>query len=641
MSAIWAVLHFDGRPVEAGDLERMAAALTALGPERTGHWHAGPAGLGHGLQAFTPEDRLEQQPLVDPAGRYVLVVDGRVDNRPELCAALGLPAAALRDWPDSAFVQQAYARWGEACPAHLIGALSFIVWQPAERRLFAASTPGNASALFYHQHRHRLALASLPAGVLALPDTPRLLNEAKLADYLAHSRQHRAATFFQDVWRLPAGHTLTAHDGQVQVQRYWSPDLTRDIRFARDDDYVAAFNELFERIVSDHRRSLTPVGVMMSGGLDSSSVAVTAARQLAPNRLATYTEVPVPGAATEASPYRYNDERPLVEAIAALHPNLDPHFIHTAGQSFLDDLDARFDHHQTILRNAINHTWLERILRTAAADGRRVLLVGDHGNQTMSVAGQGLLAEYVRAGQLGRAWHEAQALARRQAASSAGRALLGYGLAPLLPARLQTLVDRLRRPGRRPDSDFVALRPGYAAAFGLRPGQVEPFIAANGRQSRADILTQQMNHHVPAYRSEFGVDMRDPTNDQRLIEFCLALPAHQFLRDGQPRWLIRRAMAGRLPPTVLNNRRRGRQASDWFDALSARQAEIAATLAQLEQDELARRALDLPRLRSLLADWPASTAAAADPPDRLRLYRETLIDGLMGGRFVLWFNRGP
>ena len=135
----------------------------------------------------------------------------------------------------------------------------------------------------------------------------------------------------------------------------------------------------------------------------------------------------------------------------------------------------------------------------------------------------------------------------------------------------------------------------------------------------------------------FDVQTRCPLLDVRLVEFCLALPEDQYLRDGQPRWLIRRAMADRLPPEVLGNRKRGLQAADWFERLDAIRPQILEELARFEQSELARRALDIARLRQLLQQW--SQARLGEMWVSLN-YRMILESGLMMGRFLRWFEAG-
>jgi asparagine synthase (glutamine-hydrolysing) len=157
MSAIWAWMGRAGQPAEAATLERMSAALAPWGG-RPATWASGPVGLGWRAMDFTPEAAREQQPRVGRQGQCILVMDGRLDNRPELAATLGLPPAEARALTDSEYVARAYERWGRSTPAQLIGSLAFIVWDGGTQTLLAASTPGNKRSLFYFQNEHWLAL---------------------------------------------------------------------------------------------------------------------------------------------------------------------------------------------------------------------------------------------------------------------------------------------------------------------------------------------------------------------------------------------------------------------------------------------------------------------------------------------------
>jgi asparagine synthase (glutamine-hydrolysing) len=265
-----------------------------------------------------------------------------------------------------------------------------------------------------------------------------------------------------------------------------------------------------------------------------------------------------------------------------------------------------------------------------------VVLTGEAGNLVVSWGGQGLISHYLRHGRAGSAWREARALASKRQARSTWRALASQGLVPLLPDPLWELLERVR--GRWTEPAAGALRPAFAAENGLSAQAAERAlalrgrIAADSRRSRYSFGANRTTHHVPAWRAQFGVDVRDPTGDQRLVEFCLALPPDQFQRDGQSRWLIRRAMAGRLPSEVLSSRQRGMQSSDWLYRLRARREEAAQSLGQIQQNELAARALDLPRLQRLLDAWPDPPPGDSGTVDEYRLLQETLV----AGRFIVW-----
>ncbi len=647
MSGLFGVVHLDGRPVEGADLDRMSLALAHHGADGVAIRVSGAVGMGQRSRWFTPEDRLDRPPLRSADGSRLLVADVRIDNRRELLAELEGRADRVGD---ARLLLAAFERWGEECVDHLVGVYAFALWDDRERRLFLARSPIVAPALFYHEAPGLLAFATMPSGLLALPSVPRAINEPKLASVLAESGGVRDETLYRGILRLPTGHVLAAGPEGLKRRCFWQPDPKREIRFARDEEYVEAFRELFERVVSDHLRGATPVGAMMSGGLDSSAVAVTAALLLEKRgeRLATFTEVPLEGFRGPVPEGRYADETPYVRAIAGTCRGLDLNLVRAEGRTFLDDADRLFHHMEHPFRNTSNRVWMEAILEEARGRGIAVLLDGMQGNLTLSWAGGGLLPRLLWERQWGRAVREVFALAGRGSARSPLRVLVGQGLMPLLPEPVRRGVDRLRDRSSYVDRDpwrtYSAINPLFAAANGLTARASTERHALRLRPPkdsreirRRALLGQDGGVYLSAFRSCYGVDLRSPTADVRIAEFCLALPEEQFLLDGVPRSLIRRAMAGRLPPIIVENRQRGLQAADWFERSTGVRGRIAEELTRLEKSDLARRVLDLERMRGLVERWPAPGDPAESP---MVDYNCVLERGLMAGRFLLWFEAG-
>jgi len=134
-------------------------------------------------------------------------------------------------------------------------------------------------------------------------------------------------------------------------------------------------------------------------------------------------------------------------------------------------------------------------------------------------------------------------------------------------------------------------------------------------------------------RPWFGIETRDPTSDRRVIEYCFSIPGSQYLRNGVTRWLVRRAMEGRLPDHVRNRTTRGGQSADWTEWLPAMRGELVAELDRLDRSETANRCLDLAKLRSLMDRWPERLGIEHD-----RDYHLLLLRGIMMGRFIRWFE---
>jgi asparagine synthase (glutamine-hydrolysing) len=391
------------------------------------------------------------------------------------------------------------------------------------------------------------------------------------------------------------------------------------------------------------------VSVMMSGGLDSCAVAAVTARLLAERgeRLTAFTEVPAPGSVGLLPAGRYADETPFVEAVAAMHGNLDLHLMRTDGEVFWRDLDHLFSHLETPFANTSNRVWMEAINRESAARGMRVVLDGMQGNLTMSWSGAGLVSGLLRSGRWRKAYRQAAALARSGASRTAWRALANQGVLPLLPDPLWLVVDRVRHVGEPTAAswaEYSPISPAFAAAQRIpertRPGRFETRFRprADTRQTRYEALaSQDLGAYLSGFRAMYGVDPRTPPADVRLAEFCLALPEDQFLRDGVSRRLIRRAMSARLPEMVLSNQRRGLQAADWHARLYGARDELARELTRLERSELARQYLDLGRMRRLFEQM---RAAPTDDVTLVRDYYRVLQYGVMVGRFLCWFEAG-
>jgi len=140
-----------------------------------------------------------------------------------------------------------------------------------------------------------------------------------------------------------------------------------------------------------------------------------------------------------------------------------------------------------------------------------------------------------------------------------------------------------------------------------------------------------------AEKAVTGVEVRDPTADIDVVSYCLGVPPEQYLVEDVDRSLIRRAMWGRLPDIILSNRLSGLQHPDWYEGLADRRDELAHQATVLGQSPLARRVVDLPRLRRAVENWPAG---GWHTPEVFREYNLALTRGLAAGRFLRWFEGG-
>jgi len=636
MSALAAIFHRDGRPVDRRALDRMRGALKMYGPDRDGIAADRCMGLAwtHGI-GFTPQDRLEFQPFELDGGQQI-VFTGRLEHRGDLCGALGLPEARAADMADGELFRRAWLAWGERVVDHLYGQYAFVVADAGKRRLIAARSPLIGPPLYYHESDDRLVIASMPKGIFALGDVPRELSEQRLADALILNFEDKENSFFRHVRNLPLGRMLIAEPGRLSVTRFYDVTNTPDVRFKRDEDYVEAVRAIFETAVGEAMRSVDTPAIALSSGLDSSSVAVTALDLLARagNRdakpLLGLTAVPEAGWDGRAfGSARVGDESGPVRALAARYPELEVRFVDSAGLSIDEGLDQFQAAAEMPVRGVLNLHWNLELDRQARAAGRRVVVSGGSGNTTLSQTGMlPVLGTLFRQGR----WLH---MARELRAYNAGRGVTRrFGLAaiadlavlPNVPAWLFIAYKRLRPQDLAVGfHNFSAIDPDYA-----REMRVEERIAELGwtatyqrRPDRRAFNAKKLDlggRHLSgtafcASVAISGVEHRDPFLERKLAEFCYAIPDNQFFRYGVDRRLMRRLMADRLPPEILTAPR-GRQAADWHLRVKRDAARFAQELEILSEDPDIARSIDIPRLRAALAAMPDQTPLTRnDHPD--------------------------
>jgi asparagine synthase (glutamine-hydrolysing) len=637
MSAIFGLLHHHQAP-DPALLQRMAAAMAYWGPDGSATWQEGPLGLGQLMLYNTPESVYETLPRRGQGG-LAIAANVRLDNRQELLDQFQVPRAERATYPDSELIVQAYHRWGEACVHHLVGDWAFALWQPQQQRLFIARDQLGINGLYYYSHGDFFAFSSCLKGLLALPQVPQQPNLFRVAQVLTSWPGDGVQTAYRDILQLPPAHTLTVQHQRTTVERYWRLEDTPPLTLGSDQEYVETFLTHYRRAVVDRLRSHRPVGGTLSGGLDSGSVCALAAESLRPQDLPVYTHVPLQPTDHLTSAYRFGDESPYVEANREFIGNLRVNYLKSEHISPLAGIETNLWVHDQPGHAAGNHFWITDLLQTAQHQGLGTLLTGQCGNGTISWAGMALVSNGWQALLQGN-WPRIVAEAEAQGLSP-WRLVKRYLLRPIaLPILAQR--RRLQHIGKLPWADYAAIHPDFARSLRLgaamqRAGHDPTFTAA------ADPMVQRLRIIRPASTTvgalwlesgaAYGLEVRDPTLDQRLVEFCLALPNDQYFRQGENRSLIRRAMRGLLPDVVRLNQTKGLQAADLGYRVVAHAAEIQAVLQRLRGSGLARQVLDLDKMTAVLDSLQRGVTRANSSDGGTILLR-----GLMSGLFLLRFD---
>lgn len=592
--------------------------------------------LGRRLFPMLPEDAYDLQPLRSRDGRLTLVADIRLDNRDELIVALGLPSGQTQFLCDAALLLESLARWGEGALDRIVGDFAFALWDGTAQKLLLARDFLGQRPLHYHRGSGFFAFASMPKGLHALAEIPYGPDEEAVVEALARMPDHGSRTYFKNIERVESAHVVTVTREGLRARRYWQPQF-RTLSRAVCGDYVDGLRHHLDQATRSRLRGVNGVvGAHLSGGLDSSAVAATAARLLATQggKVVAFTAVCREGyVADTPTPSWFVDGGPLAAATASMYRNIEHVPVHSGHLSPLGDLDRAIFFWEWPPRNLSPLVWGEATNKAAHERNINIMLTGSVGNGTISYDGLQLLPELLSSGRL--LWYMREASKLVANTNMGWRSVIIQTLAPFMPAWLWQWANRRKR---NPLDNF-AIRPESFAEFGLaeraRKRGHDFFL-----RWRQDAFSQRLRS---LFRQDFGnfnkgtlggwgIDQRDPTADQRLVEYCLGVPTGEFLTDGTWRSLARRAFADRLPQAVVNEKKAALAGIDWHEGFTAARFEVAAELDRLAAHHSTAKILDIDRMKALMANWPES---GWNEPDVMRAYKRCLLVGIGLGHFLV------
>jgi asparagine synthase (glutamine-hydrolysing) len=276
LSGIAGIFHRNGKPIERALLQSFADFLAYRGPDAQAIWMDGSTGMAHALLRTTRESLSEHQPA-SLEGQYWIAADARLDSRAELLGELQGSRRAVRgNLPDSELLLHAYAAWGTECVDHLRGDFSFALWDAKNKLLFCARDHFGIKPFYYAQLGDLFIFSNTLNCIRQHPGVSDDLNGAAIGDFLLFGLNYdNATTSFRDIQRLAPAHSLAFSTEGLEIKRFWTPPTDGRIRYERPEEYVEHFQTLLESAVADRLRT-DRVGILLSGGLDSSSVAAVA-----------------------------------------------------------------------------------------------------------------------------------------------------------------------------------------------------------------------------------------------------------------------------------------------------------------------------------------------------------------------------
>lgn len=637
MSDFRGYVSFTAEELTQADRNRVGLPFFGASLSNPRVWRDDIAALAHAQRIVTAEDRAERQPHQDAAGRVILF-DGYLFEPIDIARNLGLPSNS----PDSLLAARWLDRHGFGALNELKGDYSCAVWDPRERRLDIVVAAMAMRVVYWHARRNGFWFATMLGALHQFPGVPKVLDPLQLALQFTANVADQADTIYKDIRLVSPGCHIRANERGVQERSFWRLDTKHRVTLPTPQAYADRARDLLDQAVRRNLRTAGTPGVLLSGGLDSSAVAVSAAQLLAPAALNSYTAEPPPAQDLAPRARWYDRERPYVEALAERYPNLHPHFCHSTEPSQIElDPTPFFVAGARPQINAHHLGWFDPVYRAAQRNGHAMLLTGQFGNLTLSYNGLRSLGDLARSGRLDKLARLLPEIARYRG-QTLWSLLKAEVLLPALPPRLRAAIWRWRHPGKETATKYAAIRSDFSVRIGL-----STVLEAQGNDALSLYTTDSralIAHHMEAQRVRvletlrtiralYGFEIRDPYCDPDLAQFCLAIPREQYLVGGVQRSLARRTLADRLPAALLAERGHGRQNPEWFGRLSVQRESLSAEIERLANVPLAAEMLDLPRLKHLIDTWPkdAKTAEA-----RRFEYAQMLTRAVQVGRFIRW-----
>ncbi len=641
MSAIFGVFHLNNEPVKTGLSAAIMDKLAVYPADRSEVYEDQEFFFACRHQTITPESILEKLPYHEEDTGLTVTADAIIDNRAELLASFGIDRGDWTKITDSQLILMAYKKWRKRSPEFLIGDYAFAIFDRNKQELFCARDHVGKRTLYFTFQSNVFAFCTLMKPLLAVPGVGAHLNDLWIAGFLAiptvvHELDS-SHTLYRDIQQLPPASYITVNKERMQKHRYWEPLKQPSIRLKTDAEYVEAFREIFFEAVHCRLRSLGGVGVLLSGGLDSGSVACVATRKLGETGkdLQAFSALPMEGYQEWLQPGFVADESAYIETMQQRYPNLKVTYCRSEGKHSLTDAERFLEILEQPYKIVENIYWMNHLTETAARKGCKVLLDGQYGNSTISY-GDFYTQAYTlyKQARIIPLLKEISAYAK---INGIARKKLGkYLLKSFLPgflhrdsmsntANLRSLTLLSPELAARSEVHTRLEQAGY-----LRSHALNYTVAEVRRQS----LNSTAFSHIGAIETKvsmaYGLVKRDPTRDKRVIEFCYRIPGDQYVKNGQERVLIRRAMEEILPDKVrLNTREKGIQSADWLQRIAPIWEEAKSELKEMIWDESIQMYLNPEEIMKLIRENQKLSSKETNETD-IRL----LIIYLIFGKFL-------
>jgi asparagine synthase (glutamine-hydrolysing) len=557
MCGITGTVLADGSSADAQVVRRMTDVLAHRGPDATGFYTVGETALGHRRLSII-DLATGDQPMTNEDGSLWITYNGEIYNHADLRRGLEAAGHRYKSRSDTETVLHAYEQYGRECVSHFRGMFAFAIWDQARKRLFCARDRLGIKPFYYFWNGRLFAFSSEIKALLEHPEIPARANERTLPEYLAFGYNAGEETMFAGIRKLMPGHTLTLQCGAGQgpaIEQYWDVPCATEFEERSDNEWIAECRSRLEEVVRLRLMSDVPLGMFLSGGVDSSAIAALMKRM---------TTGPVKTFAVGYSEARFSElgyARQVAQQIGTEH-----HEVVVSMESFFHALPTLVWHEDEPIAwpSSVSLFFVSKL----AAERVKVVLTGEGSDE--------LFAGYARYRfyQLNQPWMSAYS----KVPGSVRTAVRGMiSNSPMLSASLRRKLGHTFL-GRDATLDSLYLDSFYGA-FGaeqqrgllqesLRGNPYAGYLRYWDSVKLSPVLSRLLYADQKTYLVELlmkqdqmsmaaSIESRVPFLDHQFVEFAASVPPRMKLRGRQEKYILKKAVGDLLPESIIYREKMG------------------------------------------------------------------------------------
>lgn len=583
MSAIWGCINLSHNNVDNEILQTLEKPYHKKKIDKFfGHTEDNFC-LGAGIQYFVEEAKSEAYPL--KSQNAFIVADCILHNRDELVSLLGYSKSPI---VDGDLLLLSYEKWGLECVKYLHGLYSFAIYDTAKNEVFLVADHTASRCLYYYYQNNLLFFSTLISPIKAASGLSEI-NDEYICETLAipgYRLLHRGdITPYKNLYKVTAGSYVRISASGVTKIQYWTPSHSESLyKKLSTSDLGHTFLSKYKNAVKNSLRSSGEIGVELSSGLDSTSVAGIAAKELLSTgkNLYSYTLVPLPEFTPEAG-YWVGDETKGVMYFCSMHDNIVPRFIDSKGTDSINRIDLLVQNFEIPFKAIQNTPASDILYNEAAAQNIKVMLNGGFGNLAVSYGSHGSIIY-----QLCISFHFREAIRLFYEYSNECH-IIKKKYAPVLLKKMLA-EPFLKTYTRVPKNE---LKNSFLDADKASKYHLNHLVRKWGYYEKGRFKSARTYHKLMydtgmlTYMGEMdtkvslekGILLVDPTRDKDIIEFCMNIPYKSFVSNGIERWLIRGNLSEYVPvPLLKDYLHRGDQGADWIYRLHQNESEYVDKL---------------------------------------------------------------